>query len=567
MRAASASAARMLCWQVGLAGLGWFGLLFSAAFHVQLVLQVHAVNVPQGVKVVRGLTPSELYAVRFAQQPRARKDAPAMMHQKIHVELPERDLVRQARAARDAAELGTATMTCSSLVGPVCMQSAHLSAMSERYERVFKPAVDDKRTRTVNTVRAAHKPTSQTSILRWADEETLTRVKDGRLGDVLVLFHVANAPASDAALAAVEEAASRLEGNVVTLAIDCSSELNSGLCRDHGVAGHASEDDVSDIKLETVRLGESGEVLEMDEGDAEAEAEAKLGVEFNEVRESVLKMMAKEMRAHLARNAPADVRLYVPHRPSGTGTRVARWEPSSMLRRSLRSQLKEGGGVGGGGAAAAQKSPTKIWTPPLLDFVAEHARSLRALRGAYVPDSFLVEVDEAWHVSRRHTLVSKASSEMVDVRFVNRRPYSAQLLWVDFDGREVLYHNLAPNGGRAQSSSYSHHRWVARDTETKQLLGMYQVESSSQSLVEWRIRGADDYDDDGNLEEEEDLEDDVVDVVDDVVDVVDDVLDNINVDVSHHHEHDDDDDEQEEEEEEEDEQEEEEEEEDEQEEL
>ena len=210
-------------------------------------------NVPQGVKVVRGLTPSELYAVRFAQQPRARKDAPAMMHQKIHVELPERDLVRQARAARDAAELATATMTCSSLVGPVCMQSAHLSAMSERYERVFKPAVDDKRTRTVNTVRAAHKPTSQTSILRWADEETLTRVKDGRLGDVIVLFHVANAPASDAALAAVEEAASRLEGNVVTLAIDCSSELNSGLCRDHGVAGHASEDDVTDIKLETVR--------------------------------------------------------------------------------------------------------------------------------------------------------------------------------------------------------------------------------------------------------------------------------------------------------------------------
>ena len=96
---------------------------------------------------------------------------------------------------------------------------------------------------------------------------------------------------------------------------------------------------------------------------------------------------------------------------------------------------------------------------------------------------------------------------------------------------------------------------MARDTETKQLLGMYQVESSSQSLVEWRIRGADDYDDDGNLEEEEDLEDDVVDVVDDVVDVVDDVHDNINVDVSHHHEHDDDDDEQEEEQEEEDEQE------------
>ena len=127
----------------------------------------------------------------FAQQPRARKDAPAMMHQKIHLELPERDLVRQARAARDAAELATATMTCSSLVGPVCMQSAHLSAMSERYERVFKPAVDDKRTRTVNTVRAAHKPTSQTSILRWADEETLTRVKDGRLGDVLVLFYMA----------------------------------------------------------------------------------------------------------------------------------------------------------------------------------------------------------------------------------------------------------------------------------------------------------------------------------------------------------------------------------------
>ena len=135
-------------------------------FHVQLVVRCGAVNVPQGVKVVRGLTPSELYAVRFAQQPRARKDAPAMMHQKIHVELPERDLVRQARAARDAAELATATMTCSSLVGPVCMQSAHVSAMSERYERVFKPAVDDKRTRTVNTVRAAHKPTSQTSILR-----------------------------------------------------------------------------------------------------------------------------------------------------------------------------------------------------------------------------------------------------------------------------------------------------------------------------------------------------------------------------------------------------------------
>ncbi|XRB02610.1 VHL domain-containing protein [Pycnococcus provasolii] len=79
------------------------------------------------------------------------------------------------------------------------------------------------------------------------------RVKDGRLGDVLVLFYIANAHASDATLAAVEEAASRLEGNVVTLAIDCSSELNSGLCRDHGVAGHASEDDVTDIKLETVR--------------------------------------------------------------------------------------------------------------------------------------------------------------------------------------------------------------------------------------------------------------------------------------------------------------------------
>jgi tRNA A-37 threonylcarbamoyl transferase component Bud32 len=62
-------------------------------------------------------------------------------------------------------------------------------------------------------------------------------------------------------------------------------------------------------------------------------------------------------------------------------------------------------------------------------------------------------------------LRSAPSRDPVTLRFVNRRPRSVRLLWIQPDGKEVFYRELAPQGSWIQQS-FTRHAWVVRDATT-----------------------------------------------------------------------------------------------------
>ncbi|MFT3776572.1 MAG: hypothetical protein QM820_65365 [Minicystis sp.] len=57
---------------------------------------------------------------------------------------------------------------------------------------------------------------------------------------------------------------------------------------------------------------------------------------------------------------------------------------------------------------------------------------------------------------------SENSRVPVDIKFVNRRPASVNVLWVDFQGVEKSYGVLQP-GGEMPMHTYVRHLWVFRD--------------------------------------------------------------------------------------------------------
>ena len=382
------------------------GFVCSLAHVLVLVVTAAMARTPAeaaNVKVVRGLTPTEVYAVSIAQQPKASANAPGMMHQKRHVDLPEAALVKQAAGHAHAGGTGV----CTSTMGPACLASQFDKERGDkeavaRFARVFGAAATTASEAAAATTLTRASPAATAAPrgggvrangrvaahIPLADEETLARAKDGRLGDTLVLFHVATSSASVAALAAFAEAARRLEGNVVALVVDCSSEQGASLCRDNSVVDVASEAVVEVADEDLIDLDDLND-------------DAALSAAIDKVSTAVLRLLSDDVQARIVRDAPADVRLYVPHRPAGSGTRAARWEPPAELNRLLRRRAKP--------PAPARPEPVAWPAEPLLDFVAEHARSLRALRGAATAPTSLIALDEAWHAARRHAQVSRAS--------------------------------------------------------------------------------------------------------------------------------------------------------------
>lgn len=60
------------------------------------------------------------------------------------------------------------------------------------------------------------------------------------------------------------------------------------------------------------------------------------------------------------------------------------------------------------------------------------------------------------------TIRSKLSEHKVSINFINKIYPKANLYWIDFGGKEVLY-NIIDKGEEAIQDSYTSHTWVIRD--------------------------------------------------------------------------------------------------------
>lgn len=63
------------------------------------------------------------------------------------------------------------------------------------------------------------------------------------------------------------------------------------------------------------------------------------------------------------------------------------------------------------------------------------------------------------------TVRSKLSDYKVSINFINKNYPKANLYWIDFEGKEVLY-NIIDKGEEAFQESYAYHTWVIRDNSS-----------------------------------------------------------------------------------------------------
>ncbi|WP_438863992.1 hypothetical protein [Neptunicella sp.] len=64
------------------------------------------------------------------------------------------------------------------------------------------------------------------------------------------------------------------------------------------------------------------------------------------------------------------------------------------------------------------------------------------------------------------TVHSKLSDYKVSINFINKNYPKANLYWVDFEGKEVLY-NIIDKGKEAIQETFTTHIWVIRDDSGK----------------------------------------------------------------------------------------------------
>jgi hypothetical protein len=57
---------------------------------------------------------------------------------------------------------------------------------------------------------------------------------------------------------------------------------------------------------------------------------------------------------------------------------------------------------------------------------------------------------------------SELNDYKVTINFINKNYPKANLFWIDFEGKEVLY-NIIDKGEEAIQESYAYHSWVIRD--------------------------------------------------------------------------------------------------------
>jgi len=81
---------------------------------------------------------------------------------------------------------------------------------------------------------------------------------------------------------------------------------------------------------------------------------------------------------------------------------------------------------------------------------------------------------------------SAGSSKACKVRFTNDTPFTIDVVWVDFQGKENAYATLKPGKAYTQST-YTHHVWRARERRTRKLVGLYVATDQASQQTSFRM--------------------------------------------------------------------------------